>query len=80
MANNMLKSHNRTWNSLMGQSFNALHIQGWFVIVKQDTEAIDHIYRILTEAILGGWRGPPRHPLSVSGGGDATSWEIFATP
>ena len=24
------------------------------------------------EAVSGGWRGPSRHPLSVSGGGDAT--------
>ena len=24
-----------------------------------------------SEANSGGWRGPPRHPLSVSGGGDA---------
>ena len=30
-----------------------------------------------TEAISGGWRGPSRHPLSVSGGGDATPWPFI---
>ena len=26
------------------------------------------------EAVSGGWWGPSRHPLSVSGGADATPW------
>ena len=28
----------------------------------------------LLEAVSGGWRRPSRHPLSISGGGDATPW------
>ena len=36
-TNNMLESHNRTWNSLVGQSPNVWHIQDLFI--KQDAEA-----------------------------------------
>ena len=36
-TNNMLESHNRTWNSLVGHSPNVWHIQELFI--KQDAEA-----------------------------------------
>ena len=36
-TNNMLESHNRTWNSLAGRNPNVWHIQELFV--KQDAEA-----------------------------------------
>ena len=41
----------------------------WFCLPSSKAE----LYRE-TYAISGGWRGPPRHPLRVSGGGDATLW------
>ena len=40
----------------------------WFVIMIKTCRTVG------LEAVSGGWRGPSRHPLSVSGGGDATPW------
>ena len=44
-TNNMLESHNRTWNSLVGHTPNVWHIQELFI--KQDAEPGEHTYLML---------------------------------